>query len=96
MFIFKGQRSAAYQTSKQNLICFQDSMTYFPCILLVLPYQYSSKYVYSMSSFLDLRLLSKAFRRRLLLLGYCSTSLAGSLSAYNRIEDDLRGSEGYW
>jgi len=23
-------------------------------------------------------------------------SLAGSLSAYNRIEDDLRGSEGYW
>lgn len=48
-----------------------------------------------MSSFLDLRLLSKAFRRRLLLLGYCSTSLAGSLSAYKRIEDDLRGSEGY-
>lgn len=48
-----------------------------------------------MSSFFDLRRLSKAFRRRLLLLGYCSTSLTFSLSAGNRIEADFRGSEGY-
>lgn len=57
--------------------------------------QYSSKYVYSMSSFFDLRLLSKALRRRLLLLGYCSTSLLFSFSACKRIEADFLGSEGY-
>lgn len=51
--------------------------------------------MYSVSSFLDLRRLSKAFKRRLLLLGYCSTSLPFSLSAGNRIEADFRGSEGY-
>ena len=52
--------------------------------------------MYSKSSFLDLRLLSKDFRRRLLLLWcWCSTSLLLSLSAGNRIEADLRGSEGY-
>ncbi|KAF7841903.1 elongation factor 1-delta-like [Senna tora] len=39
-------------------------------------YQYSSKYVYSMSSFFDLRLLSNAFRKRLPLLVLSSTSLS--------------------
>lgn len=57
-----------------------------------------------MSSFFDLRRLSRAFKRRLLLLGYCSTSLllsfslslSLSLSAGIRIDADFRGSEGYW
>ena len=55
-----------------------------------------------MSSFFDLRRLSRAFNRRLLLLGYCSTSLllslslSLSLSAGIRIDADFRGSEGYW
>lgn len=77
--------------------------SHFPscCGFILIPFtslfsQYSSKYVYSMSSFFDLRRLSKALSRRLLLLGYCSTSLPFSLSAGSRIDADFRGSEGYY
>lgn len=65
-------------------------------LFLIVEYSHiSSKYLFKLAFFLDLRILSKAFNSRMLLLECCSISFCLVFPAWECTDSDLQGAEGY-